>query len=292
MVEAKTRICEVRDLFSRMRDTAFARIAPECITVKMPEYLPPVVIPGDAERWMIFAGVLMTAWADAEVAIRATAQYEDHHDPDESAVLLSIEIRGGRSHTEATVESEWLQELGRLADELLVRSVELTLLSSANGIVFEFRLPVHGCGGQQPMHRDTILLVEDDEFVRRVAQEVLESSGHHVVVKKTAEEGLKFCEENRECVCLVISDVTLPGIDGKQLAAAVHASLPRIPVLLISGYSQSNCEDPLHGAYFLAKPFKAEALLAAAKQCVAASWEAAKVPPPVSAQRKPITAFC
>jgi CheY-like chemotaxis protein len=292
MIDAATKICNVRELFARMSEAAFGSVAPKSVTVTMPDYLPPVVIAADAERWMVFASVLMTAWGARDVTICATADYDDRPDPADSAVVLSIEMRRQGEDGDGAVESAWVQEIGKLAEELLARSIALTLRSSDDQLTFEFRFPVHGYGVRKPVHRDTILLVEDDEFVRRVAQEVLETSGHRVVAKATAEEGLTFCEENRECVCLVISDVTLPAGNGKQLAAAVHALLPQVPVLLISGYSQNNCEDRLHGIHFLPKPFNADALLTAAKRCLGDSRDAARARVCAAPAEDRATAFC
>jgi CheY-like chemotaxis protein len=270
MMTGEVRTCDVRELFSRMKETAFCDVPAERFVIRMPEYVPPAVLAPDAEHWMMHAGKLIRSWTNAGVAMLATAHYEDHRDPSESCIVFSIDVRQTDPCPTKAIDSAWLQEIDRAADELLVRSIALGIDSDGDSVVFEFRLPVHRWGTRRLMHRDTILLVEDDRYVLRAGQEVLELSGYRVVAVTTAEDALLAFDDHRESICLVISDVTLPKGDGKQLAKTVHTAMPGLPVLLVSGYSEMECEDAVRRLHFLAKPFNGTALLEAAKRCLSA----------------------
>jgi CheY-like chemotaxis protein len=241
---------------------------PERLTVGMPEYIPPVVIAKDAERWIWLAGQLIHTWAKRDAQILATAHYEDRPDPADSCIVLSIVARKCGAHSGPEVQCNWLEDIGMVSDELLSRSVGLEVHASTDSLVFDFRLPVHCQGTRRVVHRDTILLVEDDSYVLRASKEVLELSGYRVIAETSAEDALRACEKHGNSICLVISDVTLPKQSGKQLAQKLHASMPKIPILLISGYSEMECEDRMRRVFFLAKPFNSGALIGAAKQCL------------------------
>ncbi|MEH6389920.1 response regulator [Pseudomonas profundi] len=84
----------------------------------------------------------------------------------------------------------------------------------------------------------SILLVEDDDSVRLINQEVLEELGYRVYVACDAEEALhRFHTLDR--VDLLVTDVGLPGMNGRQLAEVLQQLQPRLPVLFLTGYAES-----------------------------------------------------
>ncbi len=111
---------------------------------------------------------------------------------------------------------------------------------------------------------ETILLVEDDEAVRRVTARILEAQGYRVVSTSGGKEALQVIEEGREPVQLLLTDVVLAdSMNGRDLADSVRALKPNLKVLFVSGYTGDVAI--LHDlveqrAVFLEKPFTAESL--------------------------------
>ncbi len=111
-----------------------------------------------------------------------------------------------------------------------------------------------------------VLLIEDDEDVREVTCAVLRESGWVVEPMASAEEALELYEDNFR---MVISDIRLgpARLDGHQLVEEVRARESRIPILLVSGYTQKEvrkCDRPDDGIVgFLKKPFRPEELISA-----------------------------
>jgi CheY-like chemotaxis protein len=105
-----------------------------------------------------------------------------------------------------------------------------------------------------------VLLVEDEEIVRKLLAEQLERAGHRVLPTPSASEALQVLA--REPVDVVVSDVGLPGINGASLAELVRGRHPGIGVLLISGYPGDvlASSPALAGVQLLQKPFTARDL--------------------------------
>jgi two-component system, cell cycle sensor histidine kinase and response regulator CckA len=109
----------------------------------------------------------------------------------------------------------------------------------------------------------TILLVEDEAFVRWATAEVLESAGYRLVTAASAVEALDACRERSEPVDLLLADVVMPGMSGRDLAAEFESCCPSAQVLLMSGYPEQMalCEVSATGRKYLAKPFSVGMLL-------------------------------
>jgi CheY-like chemotaxis protein len=110
---------------------------------------------------------------------------------------------------------------------------------------------------------ETILLVEDEAFIRKVTAEVLESAGYKLVIARSAADAL---EAYRECpwpLDLLLADIVMPGMSGLELAADLESLCPRHRVLLMSGYVEqlACCELSACGKDYLAKPFSTRMLL-------------------------------
>jgi two-component system cell cycle sensor histidine kinase/response regulator CckA len=86
-----------------------------------------------------------------------------------------------------------------------------------------------------PRGRGTILLVEDEQFLREVTCEILESAGYRVLKTRNAVEALSAFKEFKPIVRLLLTDVVLPGQNGRDLATDLRAMCPKLSIIFISG---------------------------------------------------------
>jgi len=103
-----------------------------------------------------------------------------------------------------------------------------------------------------------LLVVEDDDGVRRSTARMLREFGFEVVEASTGEEALARAREGLD---LVVTDVIMPGMPGTELATRLRAFRPGLPVVFLSGYEDLKTEKLPEGALFLGKPFMKSALL-------------------------------
>jgi two-component system CheB/CheR fusion protein len=122
----------------------------------------------------------------------------------------------------------------------------------------------HAAGGfsQAPKGSEVILLVEDEEAVRKLARMILEGRGYVVHEAGNGREGLALCETHRGTIDLLVSDVVMPELGGRELAEAAIKLRPGMSVLFMSGHTQDVVlrEGIQKGAAFLQKPFTPAAL--------------------------------
>jgi len=112
----------------------------------------------------------------------------------------------------------------------------------------------------------TILLVEDEKFVREVTAEVLRSAGYQVLSARDASEALRAREAHGAALDLLLTDVILPGETGRALATRLRGEIPELKVLLISGYAEQMQVPGMGTEECLAKPFSAGVLLRTVRQ--------------------------
>ncbi len=86
---------------------------------------------------------------------------------------------------------------------------------------------------------ETILLVEDQEDVRRVAHAILGRQGYHVIEARNAGEALLSCERHPRTIHLLLTDVVMPQLSGRELAERLLAMRPDMKVLYMSGYTDN-----------------------------------------------------
>ena len=138
------------------------------------------------------------------------------------------------------------------------------------GARFSVYLPVHVTLAGEPapeIHREPepkagfggtghILLVEDEDTVRAVAERALVRQGYTVTTASDGEEGLEAVREGQE-FDLVLSDVVMPTMDGPTMAREIRKLAPELPVLFMSGYAEEQLrrEIDIEAMYFLPKPF-------------------------------------
>ncbi len=121
---------------------------------------------------------------------------------------------------------------------------------------------------------ETILLVEDDAQLRQLASSVLSHCGYKVLPAAGTEEGLALCRANHRDIHLLVTDVIMPGMNGRQLAEQVKRISPSTRVLYVSGYTSNaivhyGVLDP--GLWFLPKPFSLSALVAKVREVLDAN---------------------
>lgn len=112
--------------------------------------------------------------------------------------------------------------------------------------------------------RETILLVEDEAAVRSLARQVLEQTGYTVVEAAHGGEALACAERYRGRIDLLITDVVMPGMSGRDVARRLSSLRPDMKVLYMSGYTDNmiGADGVLDaGTAYLAKPFSPDALL-------------------------------
>ena len=111
--------------------------------------------------------------------------------------------------------------------------------------------------------RDTILLVEDEDQIRHISARVLRKSGYEVIETGSPATALELATAAKSKIQLLLTDVTMPGMNGIELARKLLPLQPTMAVLFMSGYTdrrnlETASSDPRH---FMPKPFTPEPLL-------------------------------
>ncbi len=163
------------------------------------------------------------------------------------------------------------------------------------GATFTIYLPVHTAGvtdavtvaaqaKQAARHRSgdlwgsgTILLVEDEDMVRAVAERALARQGYTVLAAENGEAAMELMQ-GVDRPALVISDVMMPLMDGPTLARQLRKIHPGIPILFMSGYAEEQLRRSidLDNVSFLPKPFSVQQLAEATRDVLVAQEEAAR----------------
>ncbi|MEA5113458.1 MAG: ATP-binding protein [Geobacteraceae bacterium] len=113
-------------------------------------------------------------------------------------------------------------------------------------------------------NRETILVVEDEKIVRELVCSVLKETGYVIHVAENAEEAIKICSRLKEPVHLLLSDVIMPAMNGRELAQRLMKKYENLTVLYMSGYTDSIIAQHgvlEQGTAFIGKPFTPEALI-------------------------------
>jgi PAS domain S-box-containing protein len=160
-------------------------------------------------------------------------------------------------------------------------------------IQFPFAAPGAAADGHDPAGgedarpgSETILLVEDDAALRKLAVRILEKAGYAVLAASEGAAALQAAAAHKGFIDLLVTDMVMPGMSGRALADALKARRPRMRVLLMSGYSDDERlrPDTLAGeTRFLQKPFTVEGLAAAVREVL----DQAPAPGPWDAHPQP-----
>jgi two-component system, cell cycle sensor histidine kinase and response regulator CckA len=125
-----------------------------------------------------------------------------------------------------------------------------------------------------PGAKASILLVEDNAMVRRSIDATLRGLGYRVLAVASGDECIETLRRAPEPFDLLITDVVMPQMSGKELIDRVHGILPTVPVLFMSGYDRSTLasrKQSVASEHFLQKPFDGEDLAAAVVAAMAGS---------------------
>jgi CheY-like chemotaxis protein len=128
-----------------------------------------------------------------------------------------------------------------------------------------------------PRGSETILLVEDEDVVRGLACQILEQAGYTVLDTARGEEAVRLCSESKSAIDLLLTDVVMPQISGKEVADRVTAVTPGLKVLFMSGYTDEAIVH--HGVLdanveFIQKPFTPLALARRVREVLDANGDA------------------
>jgi DNA-binding NtrC family response regulator len=136
------------------------------------------------------------------------------------------------------------------------------------------------------VHKETLLLVDDEPIVRSALAELLTNAGYRTIVAANAADAIQIIEANLFALDLLVTDIKMPGeLDGVGLANKVRELQPNVVILLITGFADSPRmrEAAERGYRVLEKPFRDSELQAAiaeelGKRANDASREATVVP--------------
>ncbi|MGH7650927.1 MAG: ATP-binding protein [Gemmatimonadaceae bacterium] len=152
------------------------------------------------------------------------------------------------------------------------------------GTTFKVYFPrTDGCALAKPAEKDdlspplgteTILLVEDDSAVRQLVERVLRSRGYSVIAAEHGRDALHLASDPGKDVDLVLTDIVMPAMSGRELVEALQSIRPMVRVLYMSGYTNDEIlrrglHDP--NTSFIQKPFTAENLAAQVRKVLDAA---------------------
>ena len=127
--------------------------------------------------------------------------------------------------------------------------------------------PTQDSGRDRPTGGFTVLVVDDEEAVRRLACRMLTWTGYQALEARHGREALSTIEQHAGTVHLVLTDIKMPGMTGRELGRVVEQRWPGMPILYMSGFASEVFQGGLlePGAPFLAKPFTQDDLAAKVK---------------------------
>jgi len=128
---------------------------------------------------------------------------------------------------------------------------------------------------------ETILLVEDADALRKLTYMLLEQHGYRVLTAANGAEALLMAQQKPERINLLLTDVIMPGLNGRALAERLATIQPELKVLYMSGYTDDaivNHGVLESGTFLLHKPFSEESLIRKVREVLDAERTAPSVP--------------
>lgn len=125
--------------------------------------------------------------------------------------------------------------------------------------------PVRPKSRPQNKSNPTVLIVEDEEALRATIRRLLQAEGYTVLEAQNGARALELLDaDGAKSVALVLTDLRMPVMDGRQLAAALARVRPNLPIVFMSGFTAQLMDLRLVSPHFvfLAKPFQGNDLLA------------------------------
>jgi len=129
---------------------------------------------------------------------------------------------------------------------------------------------------EAPRGAGTILLAEDEQEVREVAKQFLESGGYTVLEARDGLEAVRIAEQHDGIIHLLVTDMVMPGMTGRELASCIQERRRGLHVIFMSGYSEYAAVEAAHsepGLRLLSKPFSRAVILRAVKEMMSGSAE-------------------
>jgi CheY-like chemotaxis protein len=147
------------------------------------------------------------------------------------------------------------------------------------GTSFEIRLPLApaeaaeadapaAAAPEAPGPRPVVLLVDDEPAIRRLAGRILEQAGFDVLRAESAEVAIRMANDPSVRFDVVLSDLMMPAAGGPEVAAAVRAVRPAVPIVFMSGFAAADVVRSLD-APVVPKPFSADVLVGAVRRALA-----------------------
>jgi len=120
--------------------------------------------------------------------------------------------------------------------------------------------------------KETILIVEDQESLLNFCKDLLEIEGYHVLTASSGEEALIICEQYKNTIDIILSDVVMTGINGMEMWKKAHLLHEESKIIFMSGYTADVAQNELNkeGSMFLLKPFANSQLLKAIRSVIEA----------------------
>src|SRR3954466_10052375 len=118
--------------------------------------------------------------------------------------------------------------------------------------------PTASAAQPMPAARPLIVLVEDEELIRRLLERVLESAEYELLVAADGEPAPRMIDKRGGGIAVLLTDLVMPGMSGLELARAARERQPDLPVLCMSGYSEQMLRDrggDGEEVSFIEKPF-------------------------------------
>jgi len=147
------------------------------------------------------------------------------------------------------------------------------------GTTFTIYLPRHsgspsvqlneGINSPTPVGHETILLVEDEQAILNIASVILSKQGYTVLQANSPAEAIRLAKENSGKINLLITDVIMPGMNGKDLANTIESIYPHVRCLFMSGYTADAISQHgvlEEGVSFIQKPFSLSELAVKVRQ--------------------------
>ena len=126
----------------------------------------------------------------------------------------------------------------------------------------------------RPLLRETILVVQDGDAVRNLVCLMLVENGYRVLEARDGHHALRVCETHPEPIRLVLTDLTMPKMQGADLAQRLQRARPDLRILLMSGHTDEPLVQRLgrESPAFLPKPFTSVELVEKVRQVLDAPW--------------------
>jgi two-component system cell cycle sensor histidine kinase/response regulator CckA len=134
--------------------------------------------------------------------------------------------------------------------------------------VLQSYVPVPEAGLQQVANGEaarsweTILLVEDEDCIREITRRILEMHGYTVLTAANANEGIRVFDDYDGAINLVVTDIMMPGMNGRELVRRLNERAPGLKTIFISGYdcNVARADSPDPKINYLQKPFTVDEL--------------------------------